>query len=208
MRTRGREAGRHAGYPQPRGHALVRYRRALTRNYDLHVGFGGGLLAWRETFDVGDTVRSEMAFWPPSRSAVQREVRFPPGTPLKTIRARSDELRASLRTQPAAGRHTLNHDAGRYLDQVESTLISFGDRRRELLPWLPRFGHLRTLALLAHLPTLNDWRYTCSKRPARSRTARVNFDSMPHAVPSSGRALLPARRPATTGWPGTSADAR
>ena len=45
-------------------HALVRYRRALTRNYDLHVGFGGGLLSWRETFDGGDAVRSEMALWP------------------------------------------------------------------------------------------------------------------------------------------------
>ena len=84
-------------------------------------------------------------------NGVQREVRFPPGTPLNTIRAKRDELRASLRTLPAAGRHTLNHDAGRYLDQVESTLVSFGDRRRELLAWLPRFGHMRTLALPAHL---------------------------------------------------------
>ena len=63
-------------------------------------------------------------------NGVQREVRFPPGTPLNTIRAKRDELRASLRTLPAAGRHTLNHDAGRYLDQVESTLVSFGDGRR------------------------------------------------------------------------------
>ena len=65
-------------------------------------------------------------------NGVQREVRFPPGTPLKTIRARRDELRASLRTLPAGGRHTLGHDAGRCLDQVKSTLISFDDRRREL----------------------------------------------------------------------------
>ncbi len=54
--------------------------------------------------------------------------------------AERDELRASLRTLPAGGRHSLNHDAGR-------TLISFGDRRRDLLAWLPRFGHLRTTAL-------------------------------------------------------------
>ena len=106
-------------------------------------------------------------------NGIQREIRFPPGTPLKTIRTRRDELRASLRTLPAGGRHTLNHDAGRYLDQVRSTLISFGDRRRELLAWLPRFGHLRTLALPAHLPTLNaqlhEWRRTLAASTCNHR---------------------------------------
>ena len=104
---------------------------------------------------------------------VQREVPFPPGTPLKTIRARRDELRASLRTLPVGDRHTLNHDAGRYLDQVESTLISFGDRRRELLVWLPRFGHLRTLALPSHLTALNaqlhEWRRTLAASTCNHR---------------------------------------
>ncbi len=106
-------------------------------------------------------------------NGVQREIRFPPGTPLKTIRARRDELRASLRTLPAGGRHSLNHDAGRYLDQVKTTLISFGDRRRELLAWLPRFGHLRTLALPAHLPALNaqlhEWRDTLAASTCNHR---------------------------------------
>ena len=118
-------------------------------------------------------------------NGVQREVRFPPGTPLKTIRARRDELRASLRTLPAGGKHSLNHDAGRYLDQVRSTLISFGDRKRELLAWLPRFGHLRTLALPAHLPALNaqlhEWRdslaaSTCNhRRHALTNLVRVLY---------------------------------
>ena len=118
-------------------------------------------------------------------NGVQREIRFPPGTPLKTIRARRDELRASLRTLPAGGRHTLNHDAGRYLDQVRSTLVSFNDRRRELLAWLPRFGHLRTLALPAHLPGLNaqlhEWRRTLAastcnhRRHALTNLARVLY---------------------------------
>jgi len=106
-------------------------------------------------------------------NGVQREVRFPPGTPLKTIRAKRDELRASLRTLPAGGRHTLNHDAGRYLDQVESTLISFAERRREVLAWLPRFGHLRTSALPAHLPMLNaqlhEWRRTLAASTVNHR---------------------------------------
>ena len=116
---------------------------------------------------------------------MQREIRFPPGTPLKTIRARRDELRASLRTLPAGGRHTLNHDAGRYLDQVRSTLVSFGDRRRELWAWLPRCGHLRTLALPAHLPALNaqlhEWRRTLAastcnhRRHALTNLARVLY---------------------------------
>ena len=106
-------------------------------------------------------------------NGVQREVRFPPGTPLRTIRARRDELRASLRTLPAGGRHTLNHDTGRYLDQVRSSLISFGDRKRDLLAWLPRFGHLRTLALPAHLPALNaqlrEWRDTLAASTCNHR---------------------------------------
>ena len=60
---------------------------------------------------------------------------------LKTIRARRDELRASLRTLPPAERHTLAHDAERYLDQVKKTLLAtFDDRRRDLFMWLPRFG--------------------------------------------------------------------
>ena len=95
---------------------------------------------------------------------VQREIRFPPGTSLKTIRARRDQLRASLRTLPHGERHTLAHDAGRYLDQVESTLVSFKDRQREIQAWLPTCGHLRTLALPAQLATLNAqlhaWRRT------------------------------------------------
>ena len=106
-------------------------------------------------------------------NGVQREVRFPHGTPLRTIRAKRDELRASLRTLPAGGRHTLNHDTRRYLDQVESTLISFGDRRRDLLAWIPRFGHLRTAALPAHLPLLNaqlhEWRRTLAASTCNHR---------------------------------------
>ena len=104
---------------------------------------------------------------------VQREIRFPRGTPLKTIRARRDQLRASLRTLPHGARHTLAHDAGRYLDQVESTLVSFKDRARDLQAWLPRFGHIRTLALSSHLAGLNaqlhDWRRTLSAASCNHR---------------------------------------
>ena len=97
-------------------------------------------------------------------NGVQREIRFPPGTPLKTIRAKRDELRASLRTLPAGARHTLADDAERYLDQVTGNLIGSAERRRDVEVWLPRFGHLRTLTLAEHLAPLNaqlhEWRRT------------------------------------------------
>ena len=89
-------------------------------------------------------------------NGVQREIRFPPGTPLKTIRARCDELRASLRTLRARERHTLAHDAERYLQQVSAELVSIADRRHHIGLWVRRFGHLRTLALPQHTGALND----------------------------------------------------
>ena len=97
-------------------------------------------------------------------NGIQREIRFPLGTPLKTIRAHRDELRASLRTLPRGGRHTVAADAERYLDQVTGNLIGSAERRRDVEVWLPRFGHLQTLALVEHLAALNaqlhDWRRT------------------------------------------------
>ncbi|MYN64894.1 MAG: hypothetical protein F4X11_07690 [Acidobacteria bacterium] len=104
-------------------------------------------------------------------NGVQRELRFAPGTPLKTIRARRDELRASLRTLPRAARDTLAADAKRYLDQVTGNLIGSAERRRDVEVWLPKFGHLPTLMLVEHLAALNaqlhDWRRA---RPAATST--------------------------------------
>ena len=87
-------------------------------------------------------------------NGIQRELRFPPGTPLKTIRARRDELRASLRTLPAGERHTLAHDAERYLQQIGNELVSMADRRHHIGLWVQRFGYLRTLALSQHIALL------------------------------------------------------
>ena len=99
-------------------------------------------------------------------NGVQREIRFPPGTPLKTIRALRDELRASMRTLPTGARHTLAHDAARYLQQISGELVSIADRRYYIGQWSERFGHLRTLALPQHTAALNDqlrqWRETLS----------------------------------------------
>ena len=106
-------------------------------------------------------------------NGIQREIRFPPGTPLKTIRAQRDELRASLRTLPAGERHTLAHDAERYLAQVSKELVSMADRRHHIALWVQRFGHLRTLALSQHVALLNDqlhqWRETLSASACNHR---------------------------------------
>ena len=106
-------------------------------------------------------------------NGVQREVRFPPSTPLKTIRARRDELRASLRTLRASERHTLAHDAERYLQQVSAELVSIADRRHHIGLWIRRFGHLRTLELPQYTSALNDqlcqWRETHSASACNHR---------------------------------------
>ena len=68
-------------------------------------------------------------------NGVQREIRFPRGTPLKTIRARRDELRVSLRLNHRRQSGSFADDAGRYLDQVRTTLTSFSDRQRHLQAW-------------------------------------------------------------------------
>ncbi len=106
-------------------------------------------------------------------NGVQREARFPVSTPLKTIRAWRDEMRASLRTLPAGARNTLAHDANRYLDQVDRELTSIADRRYHVGLWVSRFGHLRTLELPQHAGTLNDqlrqWRETHSASACNHR---------------------------------------
>ena len=106
-------------------------------------------------------------------NGIQRELRFPPGTPLKAVRARRDELRASLRTLAPGERHTLAHDAERYLQQVSGELVSMADRRHHIGLWVQRFGHLRTLELAQHVALLNDqlhqWRETLSASACNHR---------------------------------------
>ena len=118
-------------------------------------------------------------------NGMQRERRFPRGTPLRTIQAWRDEMRGNLRTLPKGVKHTLRHDAGRYLKQKEGQLASIRDRRRCLGMWIERFGHLRTLALERHVPELNEqlhaWRKersgaTCNhRRDALMNLVRVLY---------------------------------
>ena len=135
-----------AGRPSPRTDDLASQSRSRTR-------IAPGI--YKDRWGLAATVKV---------NGVQRELRFPPGTPLKTIRARRDELRASLRTLPRGARDTLASDADRYLQQVTGTLIGSAERRRDVEAWLPKFGHLITLTLVKHLAALNaqlhDWRRT------------------------------------------------
>ena len=135
-----------AGRPSPRTDDLASQSRSRTR-------IAPGI--YKDRWGLAATV---------TVNGVQRELRFPPGTPLKTIRARRDELRASLRTLPRGARDTLASDADRYLQQVTGTLIGSAERRRDVEAWLPKFGHLITLTLVKHLAALNaqlhDWRRT------------------------------------------------
>lgn len=146
--TRRRTTQRDAAAPQrsPKADGLASQSRNRTR-----VAPG----IYKDRWGLATTVKV---------NGVQREVRFPPGTSLKTIRARRDELRASLRTSPRGPRQTLTSDAERYLDQVTGNLIGSAERRRDVEAWLPKFGHLPTLTLLEHLAALNaqlhDWRRT------------------------------------------------
>lgn len=72
---------------------------------------------------------------------VQRERRFPRGTPDSTIREWRDAERVRLRAErPAAGpRGTFASDAGRYLKAV-AAMPSWKDRQRDIGAWLPQFG--------------------------------------------------------------------
>ena len=153
QRTTQRDAAAPRRSPKADGHASQSRRR-------VRVAQG----IYKDRWGLSATVKV---------NGVQREIRFDPGTPLKTIRAKRDEMRASLRTLPPGERHTLAHDAERYLEQVQSTLVSFADRRRDLMAWLPRFGHLRTLTLPSHLAALNaqlhDWRQTLSAMSCNHR---------------------------------------
>ena len=69
-------------------------------------------------------------------NGVHRELRFPPGTPLKTIRPRRHELRASLRTLPSEAPHTLTPDADRHLDQMTGNLTRSVEQPPDIEPWL------------------------------------------------------------------------
>ena len=106
-------------------------------------------------------------------NGIQREIRFPHGTSLKTIRARRDELRASLRTLPRGEKKTLAYDAERYLKHVSKDLVGIKVRAQHIQQWVRNFGHLSTLTLSHHIRALNerlrDWHQQLSPSTCNSR---------------------------------------
>ena len=93
--------------------AVVRYRRALTRSWDLHVGFGGGLLAWRATFGGGDTHAAHAAL-PLREGLLRARRRREPDQGVEGTADRPHELSAFLGEPVArpADRRRLRADAG------------------------------------------------------------------------------------------------
>ena len=118
-------------------------------------------------------------------NGIQRELRFSPETGIRTIQAWRDEMRGSLRTLPKGAKHTLAHDAGRYLNQREGELVSIAQRRRNVGLWVEKFGNIRTLTLERHVGELNEqlhgWRKeraaaTCNhRRDALMNLVRVLY---------------------------------
>ena len=106
-------------------------------------------------------------------NGIQREIRFPHGTSLKTIRARRDELRASLRMLPRGEKKTLAYDAERYLKQVSKDLVGIKVRAQHIQQWVRYFGQLYTLTLGQHIGALNEklreWRLQLSPSTCNSR---------------------------------------
>ena len=76
---------------------------------------------------------------------VQREKRYPLGTPLRVMKAWRDDMRAQLRKLvPKVGKHTLRADALRYLAHMKTQLVKAGYASRvcEINAWLPAFGDM------------------------------------------------------------------
>ena len=137
-------------------------RRASQKGAKKRVRVSSGI--YRDQWGLAATVKV---------NGMQRERRYPRGTPLRTIQAWRDEMRGNLRTLPKAAKHTLRYDAARYLELKKGELASIGERTRSLRLWVARFGHIRTLALERHVPELNEqlhaWRKersgaTCNHR--------------------------------------------
>jgi integrase len=118
-------------------------------------------------------------------NGIQREKRYPRDTGLRTIQAWRAETRGSLVTLPKAAKHTLEHDAPRYLHQIKSELVSIPQRRHNVGLWVAKFGHIRTLVLERHIGELNEqlhgWRKeraaaTCNhRRDALMNLVRVLY---------------------------------
>ena len=157
-KTSPEKAGEKAGAPRAplkQNAEKQRKPRASQKGDRKRVRVSEGV--YRDRYGLAATVKG---------NGIQREKRFPRETGMRTIRAWRTQTRASLQNMPKGAKHTLAHDAKRYLDQIEGQLVSIRDRRRNLGTWVENFGHIRTLTLEHHVNELNgqlrQWRKTLS----------------------------------------------
>jgi hypothetical protein len=113
------------------------------------------------------------------KNALQREIRFDVGTPLRAIQAKRDEVRVELRKlRPAHARGTLAADVVAYLKDKRARLAHPRDREHELATWLPRFGHRqrRSLSVRELQAQLDEWHATLAASTCNHRhTALSNL---------------------------------
>src|SRR5919109_2079095 len=111
---------------------------------------------YRDAAGLSATVK--VGRWP---NALSRERRFPPDTPIKTMRAWQKETRSELeKVVETRSRSTLREDVPRYLALIREEHASLQDREHELEVWLPRFGdRIRQSLRTAELDDqLRQWR--------------------------------------------------
>jgi integrase len=107
------------------------------------------------------------------KDKLQREKRYEPGTPLKTMKAWQEETRVSLRLllkSPARG--TLAAKAPVYIEIVKPLIpASWKDRQRDLNAWLPLFGDRRveTITTKEITDQLLEWRTKTTARTCNGR---------------------------------------
>ena len=89
-------------------------------------------------------------------NGIQREKRYPRDTGLRTIQAWRAETRGSLVTLPKAAKHTLEHDAGRYLHHPG-----------RLPPVRERASQLRRQVIAPNLRAQRQPRPPCATAPHR-----------------------------------------
>lgn len=82
---------------------------------------------------------------------VQRERRFPKGTPLQTIKRWRDETRVALRKAvPTRRTGTLEADVAVYVTQIQH-LASWRERHTELKAWIKRYGPMMRARITADM---------------------------------------------------------
>jgi integrase len=110
---------------------------------------------------------------------IQQELRFPPDTPLETLRRHREQLRLDLRdAAPATPRGTLAFDAERYLKQIAGR-PGFAADRSHLRAWIDRLGpkHRHRITAADIRLAFAEWRTKGTHRGGRGACKRMSLDA-------------------------------